>query len=279
MKALKKSICLLLAFSLLALAACGSFTPRMATALKKMSVLQSFHSDTTLNAEFSLSLLGQELPLELKAHAAGDHQTEPALNALTLDIDVWEFTQQLLLFTHQEGEDLTVSVSMDDGRSWMHQTIGRDPSDPGQNGAAIDSSRLLALALALSKSFEETESGDGSLISYEGVVPAEMVQEMLRMTGALEKLSEAAGLELDESVLSTVGGVPASVAIDKESGMLVRLRLDLTQALSGLTDQLLLQLLAQSGLGFEDASLSISRLEVVTELSQFDAVTVVPPAM
>ncbi len=61
--------------------------------------------------------------------------------------------------------------------------------------------------------------------------------------------------------------------------MLVRLRLDLTQALSGLTDQLLLQLLAQSGLGFEDASLSISRLEVVTELSQFDAVTVVPPAM
>ena len=99
------------------------------------------------------------------------------------------------------------------------------------------------------------------------------------MTGALEKLSEAAGLELDESVLSTVGGVPASVAIDKESGMLVRLRLDLTQALSGLTDQLLPQLLAQSGLGFEDASLSISRLEVVTELSQFDAVTVVPPAM
>ena len=279
MKALKKTVCLLLALAMLTLAACGSFTPRLAVGLKKMSELRSFHSDTTLNAEFSLSLLGQELPLALTLHAVGDHQTEPALNALTLDIDVWEFTQQLLLFTHQEGEDLTVSVSMDDGRSWMHQTIGRDPSDPGQNGAAIDSSRLLALALALSKSFEETESGDGSLISYEGVVRAEMVQEMLRMTGALEKLSEAAGLELDESVLSTVGGVPASVAIDKESGMLVRLRLDLTQALSGLTDQLLLQLLAQSGLGFEDASLSISRLEVVTELSQFDAVTVVPPAM
>ena len=64
MKALKKTICLLLAFSLLALAACGSFTPRMATALKKMSALKSFHSDTTLNAEFNLSLLGQELPLE-----------------------------------------------------------------------------------------------------------------------------------------------------------------------------------------------------------------------
>ena len=279
MKALKKTICLLLAFSLLALAACGSFTPRMATALKKMSVLQSFHSDTTLNAEFNLSLLGQELPLELKVHAVGDHQMEPALNALTLDLDVWEFTQQLLVFTHQEDDDLVVSVSMDGGTSWMHQTISPQDSGAEQTEVSVSSGELLALALALSKSFEETESGDGSLISYEGVVPAEMVQEMLRMTGALEKLSEAAGLELDESVLSTVGGVPASVAIDKESGMLVRLRLDLTQALSGLTDQLLLQLLAQSGLGFEDASLSISRLEVVTELSQFDAVTVVPPAM
>ena len=279
MKALKKTVCLLLALAMLTLAACGSFTPRLAVGLKKMSELRSFHSDTTLNAEFGLSLLGQELPLAFTLHAVGDHQTEPALNALTLDIDVWEFTQQLLLFTHQEGEDLTVSVSMDDGRSWMHQTIGRDPSDPGQNGAAIGSSDMLALALALAKSFDEVDNGDESRILFEGEIPAEMVQEMLRMTGALEKLSEATELELDESILSAVGSVPASVTIDKESGMIVRLRLDLTQALSGLMDQLLPQLLAQIDLGLEDASLSITRIEIVTELSDFDAVTVVPPTM
>ena len=238
MKALKKTLCLLLALAMLALAACGSFTPRLAVGLKKMSELKSFHSDTTLNAEIGLSLLGQELPLALTLHAVGDHQTEPALNALTLNVDVWEFTQQLLLFTHQEGDDLTISVSMDDGRSWMHQTFSQEPSEPGQEGAAIGSGDMLALAVALAKSFDEVDNGDEGQILFEGEIPGEMVQEMLRRTGALEKLSEATELALDESILSAVGGVPASVTIDKESGMILRLRLDLTQALSGLMGQL-----------------------------------------
>lgn len=278
MKAWKKALCLLLALSLPALlAACGSFTPRLAVGLKKMNDLQSFHSDTTLNAELSLSLLGQELPVALKVHAAGDHQKEPAFNALDMDLELWEFSQQLLLFTHREGDDLTVSVSLDDGASWMHHKISAEPSE--QAGTAIDSGGLLALAIALSRSFEEVESEDSGLLCCEGEIPAEMVQEMLRRTGALQKVSEVAELELDESALSAVGSVPASVAMDKESSMIVRLRLDLTQALSGLMDQFAAQLLEQSGLGLQDAALSISRIEVVTELSQFDAVTVVPPTM
>lgn len=280
MKAVKKTICLLLALSLLALAACGSFTPRIAVGLKKMSELRSFHSDTTLDAELNLSLLGQELPLTLKLHAVGDHQTAPALNALTLDVDVWEFSQQILLFTHlEEDDDLTVSVSMDDGRSWIHQTMRPEPSESEQTGTTVGSGTLLALAATLAKSFEEVESGDDGLIRFEGEIPAELVQEMLLRIGAPEKLSEAAGIELDESVLSAVGSVPASVTVDKESGMIVRLRMDLTQALSGPAGRLLPQLLAQSGLELDDAALSISRIVIDTELSQFDAVTVVPPSM
>ena len=278
MKVRKRILCLLLALSLLALAACGSFTPRLAVGLKKMSQLKSFHSDTTLSAEIGISLLGQELPVELKVHAVGDHQMEPALNALTLDVDVWEFSQQLLVFTHEESnDDLTVSVSMDGGTSWMHYTVSADPS--GESGAVIGSADMLALAVALAKSFEEVVSGEENEIRYEGEIPAEIVQEMLRSSGALDKLSEAAGIGLDESVLSAVGSVPAAVAIDKESSMIVRLRLDLTQALSGLANQLVAQLLEESGLGFQEAALSVSRIEVVTELSQFDEVTVVPPTM
>ncbi|MBO6040201.1 MAG: hypothetical protein J6P58_03245 [Oscillospiraceae bacterium] len=278
MKALKKILCLLLALSLLVLAACGSFTPRMAVALKRLSELRSFHSETTLDAEVSLSLLGQELPLALKAHAVGDHQAEPALNALTLDLDVWEFTQRFLFFTHQEGDELTVSMSLDEGSSWMHQTLDLNEGD-SEAGADISTTDLLGLAVALSSSFEEVESADGSFVSYEGEIPAEMMQQLLRSTGALERLSEAVGLELDDSVLSAVGALPAAVTIDQESGMIVLLRLDLTNLLSALTDQLVPLLLAQIGLDLEDAALSISRVEVVIELSQFDAVTVVPPAM
>ena len=289
MKRWKKTLCLMMALLLLvALSGCASFAPRMVTGVQKMAKLNSLHSDTTITADVTLSLLDQETPLTITVRAAGDHQKDPAVNAFDLQLSLMDIEQHVLLYTMKEDGALTVYSSWDNGEFWTRSRLESDEeSDASAAEIAPAPADILKLALGLARYFQETgpvtltgddgEEIDG--IGYEGVLPAELVQEILASSGLAEKLGEDVAAQVNEQLLPLVGEVPVKLALEKSSGMISRIELDLTQALGGLLSELIGRVLGENELPGAAVGLTVDGIRSITELSRFDKVTVTMPAL
>lgn len=285
-KILYAALAAVLILSLLALSACGSFTPRMAIGLQKLNALSSFHTDTAVTADVTVRALGNETPLTLRVNIAGDHQKEPSLNAFELSATVFDVTESLMIYVQTEEDKVTVYSSVDGGESWLTrvQVIGKDEAagegESADGAAKLGAADLLKLSAALSESFEEVGEveldGKASAgVRYEGVIPA----ELLRQVVSPDALSEAAAqyeiqLPADSSWLTDI---PAAVVMDRQNNTIVRIELDLAGVLSGILGQLLQPLLASYDLpeGMFDLTLDSFRIE--TDFSRFDSVSVTLP--
>lgn len=290
MKFLKKGLCLLLAGVLiLVLCSCGSFAPRMVLGMQKMAKLNSLHSDTTLTAEVTLNVLGQEVPATVEVRAAGDHQKEPALNALDLSMHLLDMEKHLLLYTQTEDGVLTVCTSWDDGQFWARSTIEpkAETDDAAKPDSALNAADLFQIAIGLAQYFEESGelsfiAGDGlehTGISYDGTIPAELIQELLANLDLKAMLGEDFPFELDAEHLALVGELPVSLVLDKKDSTVSRLALDLTAVLGPVLKQYTVDLMDSFGLADAGVGITVNSLRTVTDLSQFDAVTVVMPSI
>lgn len=281
MKVLKRILCVLLALALIvALCACGSFTPRMLIASQKMSKLQSLHSDTTLQVEAALYLFGEETPLSLTLELAGDHQVEPGLAAFDANVTVSEYTQHALVYTLKDAEGQQHGYySTDDGATWTEVEVQSDTADENTQTLNIESSDYIKVALGLADLFEEAGTLSrpaGEALVYEGTIPAIYLQELLFSLGAVEKLDQQMPFVVDDTVLNLIGDIGTRIALDKETSMLVRLELDLTEVFDDLAAVLLERYLAEHGLQ-NMVELRVDSVTLVTDLSEFDNVSVTLP--
>lgn len=281
MKAVKRILCALLALALIAaLSACGSFTPRMLIASQKMSKLQSLHSDTTLQVEAALNLFGEEMPLSLTLELTGDHQKEPNLSTFDARVTVSEYTQHALVYTLKDAEGQQHGYySTDDGATWTEVEVQSDTADENAQTVNIESSDYIKVALGLADLFEEAGTlslAGGEALVYEGTIPAIYLQELLFSLGAVEKLDQQMPFVVDDTVLNLIGDIGTRLALDKETSMLVRIELDLTQTLDDLVAVLLERYLAEHGLQ-GTVKLRVDSVTLVTDLSEFDNVSVTLP--
>lgn len=281
MKVVKRILCVLLALALIAaLSACGSFTPRMLIASQKMSKLESLHSDTTLQVEAVLNLFGEEMPLSLTLELAGDHQKEPGLGAYDATITVSEYTQHALVYTLKDAEGQQHGYySTDEGATWTEVEVQSDTADENTQTLNIESSDYIKVALGLADLFEEAGTLSrpaGEALVYEGTIPAIYLQELLFSLGAVEKLDQQMPFVVDDTVLNLIGDIGTRIALDKDSSMLVRLELDLTEVFDDLAAVLLERYLAEHGLQ-NMVELRVDSVTLVTDLSEFDNVSVTLP--
>ena len=281
MKAVKRILCALLALALIAaLSACGSFTPRMLIASQKISKLESLHSDTTLQVEAALNLFGEEMPLSLTLELAGDHQKEPNLSAFDARVTVSEYTQHALVYTLKDAEGQQHGYySTDEGATWTEVEVQSDTADENTQTLNIESSDYIKVALGLADLFEEAGTmilPTGEALVYEGTIPAIYLQELLFSLGAVEKLDQQMPFVVDDSYLNLIGDIQTRIALDKETSMLVRIELDLTQTLDDLVAVLLERYLAEHGLQ-GTVKLRVDSVTLVTDLSEFDNVSVTLP--
>lgn len=284
MKLWKKILCLVLVLAVaLAIAACGSFEPRMIVGLQKMSKLESLHSDTTLSADLTLNMLGMEMPVKLQIRAAGDHQRDPNGNLIdvALSLPDLDFEQSLLFYTHSDGDTNAVYTSWDGGKSWVGESKKTEAPDESEAQAtpAVNAGDLFKLAMGLGSYFTEVEDAqDKDSLVYEGVLPAEIVQELLLNLdlSALEKVLPE-GTELDPAAWAAE--LPVVLALDKGSSMITRAELDLTACVNAGAVSLLQSVLEQFGIDASSIAVHIGSIRVVSELSQFDSVTLTPPAL
>ena len=233
MKLWKKILCLVLALAVaLAVVACGSFEPRMVVGMQKMSKLESLHSDTTLSADLMLSMLGMDMPVKLTIRAAGDHQRDPNGNLIDVELSLpdLDFEQSLLFYTHSDGDTSAVYTSWDNGKSWAGESRKTEAPEESEAPATpvVKTGDLFKLVMGLGSYFTEVEdTQDKDSLVYEGVLPAEIVQELL-LNLDLSVLEEALpeGTELDPTVWAAE--LPVVLALDQESSMITRAELDLT---------------------------------------------------
>ena len=277
MKSVKRSLCLLLALALaFTLCAC-SLTPRMAVSMQKMGKVKSLHSDTTVEIEASLSFLGEEMRI------LGDQQRDPAMGSYEMSMTAMGVTQKMLLCSAQEEDgSVTVYLSPDGGKSWEKKSVDpRAYAESAESTPELNIGTVLKLGVSLASLFEEAGTVDlpgGRGVVYEGTIPPEILQELLRRAAASEKLKAVFPIELDEELLATVGGVPVRLVVDEQSDMPVRLEADLTEAMAGIVPGIVQQVMDRFGLPGEGMAITVSKLAVSTALSDFDEAVVTLPA-
>lgn len=283
MKSVKRSLCLLLALALaFTLCAC-SLTPRMAVSMQKMGKVKSLHSDTTVEIEASLSFLGEEMPLSFAMRILGDQQRDPAMGSYEMSMTAMGVTQKMLLCSAQEEDgSVTVYLSPDGGKSWEKKSVDpRAYAESAESTPELNIGNVLKLGVSLASLFEEAGTVDlpgGRGVVYEGTIPPEILQELLRRAAASEKLKAVFPIELDEELLATVGGVPVRLVVDEQSDMPVRLEADLTEAMAGIVPGIVQQVMDRFGLPGEGMAITVSKLAVSTALSDFDEAVVTLPA-
>lgn len=280
MKKTRKIAALLLALVLmLSLSACGSFETKMARAAQKMSKLESMRMDMDMDMTIGMSLFGESLDLDGKMTTKADIFTDPLKMRVRTSVEALDSAEESLSYMEKDGDDYTLYVSPDGGESWVSRTVdGEDLPAPAATKEQI------ALLLKWGASFEESEKetirGSEATV-YSGFIPGEDVAAAIEASGALDALAEVLEMDLGEADFSGLGDIPATIALDDRSGMVVRYTMDLTDVMGSVMDKLLDQLLQaiseEAGLGELDLKglgleISIGEVFVNAELYDFDSV-------
>ncbi len=284
MKTMKRILALALAaLMLLSLTACGSFETRMARAAAKMSKLQSVRTDVDAAIVMNVSLLGESVPMSMKIQGGADSQKEPGMFSADLDFTVQGTSQKLLMCGEKQEDKWIFYSSADGGATWTAKEAENGAeagSGVSDKLAKLDLKTLAGLAAGFSEKEKTTVNGEAATV-YEGVIPAEMLKKSILDSGVLEKLSEAMEVELDESVLDDVGDVPVTISLDDKTDYIVRVTMDLSAAVSGLAEQLVMKALAGRGetapLAGLNLELGIETVEVSMDFSRFNSAAVEIP--
>lgn len=220
---MKKIISLVLCLvMLISLSACSIFDNTLVKAIKAAAELKSFHADISaqcqLDAQISGDIIGShDINTDLAGEAAADFVLSPF--AFRIDGELTEagalpgFISLPLLTVYGESA----------GDSSLHVYYGTNNNFKGYalrlSGGKLNKSALLKLLTGGSKLFEKagTEEINGfQALRYDGVLTEAVLNSLLEL---------AAG----DNKITVSGNVPVSVWIDKDSSMIVRTDIDLSQ--------------------------------------------------
>ena len=285
MKQIKQGIALLLAALLLpSLAACGAFGTHMARAVQKMSRLGSLHF--TLNAELELALRISEPEAELGG-AAEDAEAEetpqPRVQPIRADFGAdgelytdpfrAAFRTQLRLpggvtrgenYVENKDGAFYLYSRLNDGTLWRKQGLTE-----GDRGSV----KGLKYIIQGAESFAEAgleELGGRPAERYDGVIAGEYLAGLLDLYQVWSFLAEDFGLRLQEGLFDEPADVPASIWLDQETGMIVRVDVDLTDFADGVADEQLRESREALGLDALGLELALTGLRLRVDLSDFD---------
>ena len=271
----KRALALLVAAALLlGLTGCGVFDTRMARAVQKMSKLNSLRLDLT--AEMTLSLATEtagesaaDAPL-LKVPAACtggiDLFTDPLLARSEFTLALPGRTSGLSAYLEKTETCYNLYSLRTTGSIWQKQGF-----------TELDKAKVTGLKYIVqgAETFVqgEEESVNGSpAVRYDGTVVGEYLEGLLELYGVWELLTDGFGFQLAPELFRDMEDVPASLWLDSDSGMIVRVSLDLTGLGAQMGKKQLEDLRKGSGFDALGLSVALDSFVVTVDLSQFDAV-------
>ncbi len=280
MKKLKKLTAVVLIIALaLSLSACSSFGMRMFFAGQKMSRLESWSMDSHIDLGLSFSILGKPLDLDTVLDGRADVTTDPQAAKLNMDVTTLGDTSRIQTYYEQVGDSFVSYATSDGGKSWSSESVALSDL-PARLPDKNDLKELASLASAFEERGKESIRGSEATV-FAGTVSGADAGKLLEVTGILDSLVGAFGLDASKLPHDFNGSIPMTIALDGKSGMIVRVTMDLTALMQDLLPSLLNVLsdkladkIGFSGLdlGILSASLQITRCNVVEELYNFNAV-------
>ncbi len=277
MKKMNRFLALAMALvMLLALCACGEggtrsvitpdFESRMRQAQENMSKLESMHMEMSMDMSLELSVLGQTQPMDKRVYYTMDTQNEPARTKLVITTSSMGQSQEQVMYTDESG---MIYMQLD-GRSWQRQS-----AQGSSQANEMQPDQMLQLFLNSAGSFRETgsETINGSKATvYSGVLGGDYVKQVLETTGLGSTLGEALGTGDAGNLFDNLGEIPMTVAIDDESGLVVRYTMDMAQVMENLMKNLFNSMLTSQGLNGVEIDVKISNCMATATLSQFNSV-------
>ena len=277
MKKMNRFLALAMALvMLLALCACGEggtrsvitpdFESRMRQAQENMSKLESMHMEMSMDVTMELSVLGQTQPMDMRVYYTMDTQNEPARTKLVITTSSMGQSQEQVMYTDESG----MIYMQIDGRSWQRQS-----AQGSSQANEMQPDQMLQLFLNSAGSFRETgsETINGSKATvYSGVLGGDYVKQVLETTGLGSTLGEALGTGDAGNLFDNLGEIPMTVAIDDESGLVVRYTMDMAQVMENLMKNLFNSMLTSQGLNGVEIEIKVSNCMATATLSQFNSV-------
>ena len=277
MKKMNRFLALAMALVLLlALCACGEggtrsvstpdFESRMRQAQENMSKLESMHMEMSMDVTMELSVLGQTQPMDMRVYYTMDTQNEPARTKLVITTSSMGQSQEQVMYTDESG----MIYMQIDGRSWQRQS-----AQGNSQANEMQPDQMLQLFLNSAGSFRETgsETINGSKATvYSGVLGGDYVKQVLETTGLGSTLGEALGTGDAGNLFDNLGEIPMTVAIDDESGLVVRYTMDMAQVMENLMKNLFNSMLTSQGLNGVEIEIKVSNCMATATLSQFNSV-------
>lgn len=249
----------------------GSATEAIVAATQKMEALNSFHMDMDINLDMQMIIdMGDAktaIPMQIQVPGHLDAFTKPFQGKFDLSMSVMGETMGALIYMAQEEGKTVLYLSTDEGVTWKKQ-INDNAELTSDPAAAVQ--KLVDPDLV---QFERTgvEEIDGKPATvYTGKVDGQRLQALLESAGAAEELQEAMGDDVPADLLSNLGDMGLTFVIDDESGLPVRISIDMTSFLKELMGAAMAASMGEEATeGFE---FEVSSAIVDCTLSQFDAV-------
>ena len=271
----KRALALLLAAVLvLSLTGCGVFDTRMARAVQKMSKLSSLRMDLT--AEMTLSLTTEAagesveaaavLKVPVRCTSGIDIFTDPLLARAELALDLPGRTTGLSAYLEKTETCYNLYSLRSTGSIWQKQGF------TDLNRAKVTGLKYIVQGAETFVQGAEEEIGGAKAVRYDGCIVGEYLEGLLELYGVRELLADGFGLQLAPDLFQEMKDVPASLWLDSDSGMIVRISLDLTELGAQMGGKQLDDLRRASDFDALGLNIALESFVVTVDLSQFDAV-------
>ena len=265
----------ILAAMLLSLCGCGMFRTHVAKAAVKMSKLESLHADVDMQVGMGISVFGQDVNADAAITGCVDIQRSPERLYADLTAEVEGFEQNLLLYGIGRDGGYDIYSSADSGETW---TKGSAENNSANSRKADGKSIFLLLSesAASFKEYGKEKVNSSDALRYNGRITSDELKQALELANAKQAIEESLDVELDDDVFADLGDVPVSIWIDVESGMIVRIEMDMSDVMQGLVPVLVDKAMEKADIGI-GVDTKVHEVTVSITLSEFDAVQVTKP--
>lgn len=271
MKGTRRLLALALGALMLLLSACNVFETKLAQAVEKMSRKDSVGFALTAELELSLSAGGgneeAEAPsimLSGRFEASGALYTDPLRLQTNAQLSLPGTQTRWECYLEKDEGAYYLYSRTNDGTLWQKQGL----ADDGK--ARIKGLKTIVRGTESFLPAGEEELSGRAAARYDGVLAGEYIAELLELYRVREWLCDELGLQLAEGLFEELPDVPASVWLDRESGMIVRAEAELGELVSSLGARQLA--LSREASGWDALGLEVhaERAHLTLVLSDFD---------
>lgn len=232
MKTMKKFLVMLLAFLVLDAVTSTAWAEEGKDV--ELENLESYRMDITTAIGMDMSMMGESITdtqMEMEGTLSVTFNPERCYMDLTATGN--GETQRSITCYEAQGSQYVVYSSLDEGKTWEKQTVTRDVLPNGIISSVDSFKKLAKFTEELDHTGTEEKHGQSADI-YSGVLSGKQIQEYMAISGALDSILQPYGIDLSTIDPALLGKMPVTIAVDSETGMVLRFEMDMREMLQNL---------------------------------------------